>query len=257
MSSKGGLISIDNVVRQAIADKGYNTLHLYARYLHFALGMFRKLNIDNSEEIKTVSIPVTSKKTVPYPDDYITYSKVGIKLGDRIMCFIKDNTLTTHHDDAFTANPEFFNVANAKFGTFYFYNYNSDRAVGEIDSSAHTLEVNGYAHNGLGYFKPDDKCREFQLSSEVRAKEVILEYISDGIDLDSETFVNAMAVDVIKEYIHYQDARYRKGVSISERRDDERKWLDQLAAFNMRLSDLSFQGILDVSRRSQGNHPKM
>jgi hypothetical protein len=219
--------------------------------------MFRKVNLDYGEDIKTVKLPVSATNTVKFPSDYIAYNKIGVKLGDRILCFVKDNTITTHKDDAYTKNPEFFPVANEKFGTYYFYNYDDSRSVDRVGSGNYFLELNGYAHNGVGYFKENTQCQEFQLSSEVRAKDVILEYIYNKYDPDSETLVPTLAADVVKEYIHYQYSRFNDSKNLSQTRDDERKWLDELAKYNMRLSDLSFQGILDVSRRGQHRAPKM
>jgi len=257
MTSKQGFISIDNIVRQALADKGYNTLHPYPRYLLYAINMFKKLNIDYLEDIKTVRLPVTARKTVAYPDDYIAYSKIGIKIGDRILTFNKDNTITNERTDAYTANGNFFQDAQQKFGGvggyYYFYNFN-DNSNG---SFGETFEVFGYAHNSVGYFKDDDRCREFVLSSEVGATEVILEYIYNVVCPDSETLVPVMAEDTIKEYIHFQETRFKKGSSLGERAADEKEWLDELSTLNMRLSDLSYQGINDAIRRQETLAPKL
>lgn len=257
MSNSAALVTIDTIVRRALADKGENTLYLYPRYLHYALTMFRKINKDYSENIKTVSLPVSATNTVQFPSDYIAYNKMGIKLGDRLMCFQKDNTITVHKDDAYTKNSKFFPEANNQFGTYYFYNYDNTRDVDSTNAGNYFLEVNGYAHNGVGYFKENAMCSEFQLSSEVVAKNVILEYIYNEYDPNSETLVPALAEDVLKEFIHYQYARFSKSISISKVREEEREYLDELATYNMRLSDVSFQGILDVSRRSQTRAPKM
>lgn len=257
MSKSATLVTIDTIVRRALADIGDNTLYLYPRFLHYALGMFRKINKDYSENIKTVKLPVSATNTVQFPSDYIAYNKIGIKLGDRIMCFAKDNTLTVHKEDAYTKNNRFFPEANNKFGTYYFYNYDNTRDIDNISSGNNFLEINGYAHNGVGYFKENAKCHEFQLSSEVVAKDVILEYIYNEFDPNSETLVPALAEDVVKEFIHYQYARFSKTTPISKVREEEREYLDELANYNMRLSDISFQGILDASRRGQHRAPKM
>lgn len=256
MSSNQGFITIDNIVRQALADKGYNTLHLYPRYLHFAIGMLKKLNLDVLEDIKTVRVPVTTRNTVPYPSDYIVYSKIGIKIGDRLACFVRDNTLTKDRDDLYTKNSPFYTDAVNKFGGdggyYYFYNL-----VNNQGNSLGNLQTYGYAHNGIGYFKEDDSCREFILSSEVNVNEVVLEYIYNVVNPDSETLVPMMAEDTIKEYIHFQDSRFRKGVSLSQRQMDEKEWLDELGNLNLRLSDLSYQGIIDVTRRQATQAPKL
>lgn len=250
--SKGGVISIDTVVREAIADKGYSTLHLYPRYLHFALRMLRKLDIDFSEEIKTKRIRVTKRKTVPYPDDYIIWSKIGVKIGDRLWVMVRDNTITYDKLDKYTPNSSFIPEAQKVIGrTYRFYNYvNDEQGIrGYIDQR-------GYGYNGVGYFQPVDSCKEFQLSSEVKHKEVILEYVSSSFDPDSETFVPITAQDLIRNYIHYQDARFNNTTGMGKTSKEEQEYLDELSQYQMRLSDLSFQGILDVSRRSASLAPR-
>jgi hypothetical protein len=256
MSNKQGFVTIDNIVRQALADRGENTTRYYARYLHYALGMMKKLNLDVLEDIKTVRIPVTARGTVPFPDDYITYSKIGIKVGDRLYCFNRDNTITKERDDAYSKNGNFYNDAQSKFGGggayHYFYNYNDNSG-----QYADSIEVYGHAHNNVGYFKEDPECREFILSSEVGATSVVLEYVANVVNPDSETLVPVMAEDTVKEYIHFQHARFSKTVGVGERQLEEKEWLDELSNLNMRLSDLSYQGLLDVMRRQSTLAPKI
>ena len=103
------MIKIDSIVKEALADKGYDTFHLYGRYLMWAIRCLRELNIDHTEDIKTVKLPVSAIKTVAYPDDFITYNKLGVKIGDRLHAFVRDNTITTHHTDRYTANAPFYN----------------------------------------------------------------------------------------------------------------------------------------------------
>jgi hypothetical protein len=256
MSSNQGFITIDNIVRKALADKGENTTRYYPRYLHYALTMMRKLNLDVLEDIKTVRIPVTARNTVPYPEDFITYSKIGIKVGDRMLCFNRDNTLTKERDDNYTKNGKFYDVAQDVYGGgsgyYHFYNY-----VDNSGTYSDTFETYGYAHNSVGYFKEDPECREFILSSEVSVDSVVLEYIANVVHPDSETLVPVMAEDTIKEYIHFQHARFSKSVGVGERQLEEKEYLEELANLNMRLSDLSYQGIIDTMRRQQTLAPKL
>ena len=244
------MVKIDTIVREALADKGYNFLHLYPRYLYFAIRMLRNLNIDSPEELKSVRIRVTARRTVPYPDDYIAYSKLGIKVGDRIWAFVRDNTITGDHKDKYTANEPFFPTAEAQLSTVDFFNFTNN------DGTRSLFEVKGYAHNGIGYFNEIPECKEFQLSADVKAKTVLLEYIADSFNPDTETFVPVLAQDVVREYIHYQDMRFRKGESMTEKTNAEREFLERLSDYDMRLSNLSYDGIMDLSRRQATLAPK-
>jgi len=231
------MIKIDSIVKEALADKGYDTFHLYGRYLMWAIRCLRELNIDHTEDIKTVA----------YPEDYITYNKIGVKIGDRLHAFVRDNTITTHHTDRYTANKAFYNEALTQLQSLRFNNY-YERSSGTSSGFYNYVDFEGYAHNGVGYFKPNDKCKEFQLSSDINVREVLLEYVYDNYNPDTETFVTPQLREVIRQYIHFQDAEFRDGSPLAMKRDKELDFLNALSDYDKRISDISYQGILDSLR---------
>lgn len=244
------MVKLDDIVREALADKNYSTLQHYPRYLMYALRAHRKINIDYSEEIKTIELPVSKRGTVKYPDDYIAYNKVAIKIGDRLWCLTRDNTITSHTPSKYEGNEPFYKEARDKIQPYRFYNYYSSSYNGG-DGSGYLdyVDLRGYGYNQRGYFTTVDSCKEFQLSTEISAKKIILEYIAMNFSPDTETLVPIMAQDVYKEYIHWQDARFKSNVSISKVREEEREYFAELGNYNMRLSDLSYEGIMDVLAR--------
>ena len=58
-----------------------------------------------------------------------------------------------------------------------------------------------------------------------------------------------MAQDLFREYINWQVSRFGKNIPISKVREDEREFFAELGTYNMRLSDLSYEGLLDAKRR--------
>ena len=241
-----GMIKIDTIVREALADKGYDTPHLYAKYLMWALRCLREMNIDHTEDVKTVQLPISAIKTVAYPEDYITYNKIGTKFGDRFIAFVRDGTITNHHVDRYSPNPTFYDEAQ----TLSFYNFNNvnPNLTGERASFYGTYDRYGYAHNGFGYFKPNDECKEFQLSSEITSKSILLEYVYNNFNPDTETFVTIMMQEVIRQYVHYQEATFKQGGSIGAKREAEMDFLYALSDYDKRISDISYQGILNSIR---------
>lgn len=243
-----GFVKIDTIVREALKDKGYSTLHHYPAYLMYALRMLRKLDIDHSETIKTKELPVSAKKTVAYPEDYITYNKIGMKVGDRIWCFHRDTSITSHTPSKYEANPAFHERANA-ISSFRFYNYYPYASGSETSSYFDYIDVRGYAYNGIGYFTTVDNCREFQLSSEIVTDTIILEYIASSYNPDTETFVPIIAQDVFREYIHWQSSRFSSNTSLSEVMANDREFWSELGNYKMRLSDLSYESLQGALRR--------
>lgn len=245
-----GMIKLDTIVREALADKGYTSLHMYPKYLMYALRMLRKINIDYSEDIKTVKLPISKRKTVSYPEDYIAYNKVAVKVGDRLWCMTRDNTITSHTESKYDANTPFYKEARSETDSIRFHNYYPYSGSGYGSSYYDYIDYRGYAYNGVGYFTPVDKCREFQISSEVTAKEIILEYIATNFNPDSETYVPIIAQDLFREYIHWQSAYHKPNTQISKIKMAEEEFWREKGNYKMRLSDLSYDGLLDAMRRN-------
>ena len=251
------MVKIDTIVREALADRGYNTLHLYPRYLLFAIRILRKINLDHSEDIKTVRLPVSVTKTVKYPEDYIIYNKIGMKLGDRMWNFVRDKTLTTHHVDKYTTNANFYTEAVNTVTSLRFFNFFPNfQGTRGTDQGNGFVDIFGYGHNGVGYFTTNDACREFQLSSEIDTSHIYLEYTFNNFNPDTETFVPIIVQDVIREYLHYQDAKHRPGTPLGVRRENLDDFLYELSDYDKRLSDLSYQGIINSGRIHTNLAPK-
>jgi hypothetical protein len=161
----------------------------------------------NTTAIKTISIPVSSLGTVPIPDDYINYTKVGINYSGRLW------TLTVNRDmlppsrkvECGMTVEEAQNISSANQieDAWAFLPHYSNS--GSYVSKKFGL---GGGWNSQGYFKEDLTNRRFLLDTP--AGEIVLEYISDEVGLDA--IVPQYAVEGIKSWIDYKMAMYDKSI---------------------------------------------
>ena len=77
------LYTLDNVVRSALADRGY-TMHWYLQFLQYGVDALRMLNFDVLQNVKSVRLPVNSYKAVTLPCDFVDYIRVGNEVGQYI-----------------------------------------------------------------------------------------------------------------------------------------------------------------------------
>lgn len=237
--------SIDSVVRSYIADQGKNTLHGYIRYMKWAMDGLKKWHLSGAYEDKTVLLKMDRKKSVTFPSDMVVWTKVGVKLGDRVAAFVNDKTIAKHHDNGDPNNrynpyeqwPEL-------DYSYQFLNYYNDQGI--------HLNVVGFGsgHNGVGYFTPNYRAKEFQFSSEVKGSNVYVEYKSSGFNPTSETLVSEVVDKLIRDYIRYQEGRFKFGDNSSETEARRITYLREQDEVLAQLSDISYEGILDVIRRT-------
>lgn len=223
-----GYQKIDTIIRSYLADRGHNTLHRYIQFLKWGLEAVKKWQIDGAQEIKTVALKMDSKKAAKFPNDYMGYTKLGIKKGDRLLAFVRDDSLMTNND---TGIP------------LYEYTF-VNHAKGE-------LKGYGSGSNGSSYFTVNENRREFQFTSDLKDCPIYLEYISNGFNPNTETLVNTIAAENIRDYIHYCVARFnpRLGDAAAETRERKNTYLESVDGAKAALSNLSLEGIMEATTK--------
>ena len=239
--------TLDSVVRSYIADTGRTTLHGYMRYMKWAMDGLKKWHTQNSYEDKVVLLPMDKKKAVAYPEDMVTWNYLGVKVGDRIAQFNRDKTISLHHSQSgnHKAVNTQYNPANqwpelaSNFVNFYY-----EDAVNTVGFGA--------GSNGVGYFNDNNECKEFQFSSEVTSTDVILSYKSNGFNPTAETEVNEIAEGLLRDYIHWQAARFDKryGDNSGETQMRKKEYGERYKEVRGQLMYITYEGILDILRRT-------
>jgi hypothetical protein len=91
-------VSLDTVVNMYL-DRSEQSIHKYYKCWQLAFSGMEELGLDFFYQIKSVKLPVLQNLTVPLPDDYLNYSKVGVlnSQGEIIPMGYNSN-LTTYAD---------------------------------------------------------------------------------------------------------------------------------------------------------------
>lgn len=240
-----GYVTIDSVVRSVIADEG-KTLHYYLDYLHQALQGEEEWRRDYGMEVVTKKLLVNADLTVDFPKDLLSWSKIGVLVGDRIVAFVNDNTLISDPECLEHPRQPFNEVYDNVKGDYYDF----------LNFSGGQLTAPSYGMKLPGYFVADERKRRFVLSDEVKAKEVYLEYVPEGCDASTQTYVAKVAVNLLKNYIKWKYAKNRIGPESSRARAWEREYLNEKDTVIGRLNPISYNDILEISRRHYTTTPR-
>lgn len=235
-----GYITLDSIVRSAIASKGHSTLHLYVPFLHWSFeGIKKYQETGNFLEVKSTKEALDENNAIPIPKDMLMWNKVGIVIGGKVQTFVNKDSLSLQPSDHNNSDQ------NTPVG-LYAYNY------GRYNDLLYTTNIyvsteSGVVAVGLGNtnsFKVNWRSGVIQLDRTLgQDAEIYLEYVANAHDPSTQTMINELAKEFIEEYIFYREARFKFGSSHRETKSAERDWLnaeDDLAAST---SDLTAAGL--------------
>lgn len=163
-------ITIDDIVNNValtIGDDSYLTGSLNYQLRLLALQGLKELSFDMLQEVKSVELAVGSTGTITLPNDYIKYVKIGI-LGsdDKVHYLGKQDNLNLVSGATSTDSNDIDD------DPAYFYGIGGRYGVG-----------GGTNHNG--YYRVNKEDNTISFSSDAIGKNIILEYISNGVTLSN------------------------------------------------------------------------
>lgn len=87
-------VSIQDVVKDFLSEKGDYTDVDFLRYLKIAMRGFANLNIHTVKTFKTVTLYPNKLMQAPLPDDYVNWSRIGIMRGGEIIALDVNENLS-------------------------------------------------------------------------------------------------------------------------------------------------------------------
>lgn len=224
--------------------------------LSWALWGLRELKLDSFNDVKTVLLPVTDRKTVTLPPGFVDWAKVGVQRGQYVVTLAVNDDLNTlprtTSSEVVTGLlsqnlPNGLNFANYSGGVFSNYGGSSFPSLTDGLPSKGHFKV----HN-------TGTCMELLIDYDFAFDKVYLEYITDGFDPCGETILHPYYIDYILKYI---EAKYEENNNPNRTESSiYRKWEDVHWAekkARSRKNDLDPRTLLTISRAQTRLTPKM
>ncbi len=252
---------IDDIVKGVGTDLGEGE-ERYEQYLHWALEAHKDWHLDQAKEIKTIEIDLTQWKSAVLPDDFVDWTKVGIRCGNTILTFTHDENMPFAKDSDGDNIPDLdkdcpkFDVTDysvvessgAGLNSFAYYYYNLLNDKGQDYGKLYGLTA---TDNYQGYFRLNKERQELQFRSRVvNLKSIYLEYISNGYNPCGESYVHPYAGKLISLYIHWMRKKHNKLSARWEILDAKTEYWDEFSRVQWRMFDLSTEDILESWRDS-------
>jgi hypothetical protein len=192
MADSNGTIELKKVVEKALFEFEFRKEE-YKRLFEIAIDGLRNFNMLHFNSVNIVKIPMTRYGTIDFPSDYIGFVAIGIPKDGKIWTFTHDGSLikTKSIINGLVDNDE--------------EDGEGVEITGEIiDGYNATGGVNDY------YYTIDEKNRRIIINGEW--KEVVLYYLSSGLNLDGTTYVPAFAINALVAYIAYKGVMNKMNV---------------------------------------------
>jgi hypothetical protein len=245
-------IGLKKIVAELIDSKDSGS-HEFRRLYNIGVRGIREFNTDITGTFVTKLLDVKANKTVELPDDYISYSKVGIiNEKNEIVTLRFNNQLSDYNfsnelkNERFEGVPRVTSITNPSVpisSPFVFYNF-------FISNQSYNLFGIGGAGQNIGEYKIDEDCGVIILGATFQYEKVLLEYLSDGMDCDADDYmVDSRASEALLAYIRWKSAldmpkKFGQGMI----RDYKAEYKSERLKAKMRINKIVVSEFEDIHR---------
>ncbi len=202
-------------------------------------------------------LPVNQNgNTVDFPNDYQDYTTVSAWVDGYIRPLVEtdDLQLIPNYDSEFNIQPysqgiasdpgtgNQYNFPNGIGGYWWGVNWNS---FGE-----NTGRMFGGVGGMYDTFRIDKSKNQIKINEALCINNIVLEYISDGMDADSATHIDSYAQMAIEQFAMYQFKEHNRTYSAGEAENERQKYIQEVQILRARLSDITVDRL---KRIAQGN----
>ena len=234
----------------------------------------QEFSYDTLKSINKLEITVPHNLSIPMPQDYVNYVNLywidnsGVKhiimpgngLTTRPTDVFLDDNKGIPIQDNFDTNIETTSITNDRWDNNFLKNANNQDLLNDTILGweyYYGYPEFGYGQlfgldpqfaNANGYFNIDERYNKFSFSANLVDRIVVLEYISDGLAVDSDTRVPKMAEEALYAHIAHAiiASRINQPEYIVQRLKRERS--AKLRNAKIRLSNIKLNEIVQVMR---------
>lgn len=251
--------SLDSIVTNLLLKRRY-PMHYYIDFIVPAKDALRELAFDMPIlPIRYCVLPVNQNgNTVDLPNDFQDQINVSGWVDGYVRPLVEDDALNLipNYDSNFEIQPYSNGVAVDN------PNGQTQAPLFGWPSSNYWWMTNwnvfgenlGRQFGGVGgmydTYRMNKAERQIKINEQLCVTNIVLEYISDGMDADSATHINAYAQFAIESFIMWQFKEHNRTYSAGEAENEHQNFIFEALKLRARLSDLTIDRL---KRVAQGN----
>ena len=245
---------IDNMLLEADDDDSYIKNVKRSRIINYAKQAIREVTRQASNDTLAIEVTVPTSLSWTLPQDYVNYIRISIVVTDLVTGSLRLFPLDINRN------------INTAIG--YLQDDNADLLFDDLGQILTADSSNGYARpykryafsdsyqptldtsklSKFGEFTIDEKRGKILFSSDLSEKEVVIEYISDGLQAElneEEIKVHKYLRLTVEEWIYYSCIERKRNVPANEKNRSLNSYLSKLHKAKLAMADFN---LLQISR---------
>ncbi len=249
---------LDKIVRSALLDIGENESR-YEQFLHWGLDAVRDLHSGHIQVVKTKELQVSPYKVADIPKDCMEVLNVGIKHGDRLLIFRRDDALWFRKAKDTNIPTTSVITPLSSLAVTPSFNYYLSSFINNYGESIGRMFGWQVDKEHIGYFRINYACTEIQFNQAtlMNGDKVYLEYISDGYEPDAQTLVPKVASMAVRTYIHWMRLQHNDKVFPVAKRQAKLLFEEQINMLNWKMNPITLEDIREVLQERFHMTPKL
>jgi len=240
-------VKLDEVVKSLLIQQGEYTEHKYMQYLELALRGLKELSFDVLMEVKVATLPVNTNLTVDLPCDYVNYTRIGVcKPDGRIYTLGVDEQICLSRDIDYCGEEE---ANTGRLGGTWIGKYRNGESVGGVYGL-------GGGQNANGYYRIDRENNQIALSSDVQHTEIVLEYISDGSNVNGDNVINTLSEEALRAYMYWKSIQRKRNSTGQDREMARRDWYNEKRLARARVINFTPDQARRITRKGFKQSPR-
>lgn len=220
-----GTTTVNYVVMSVLNRLRDYSMRHYSFLEQLCIEGYTDLNLWHLENIEVVYLRMSEAKTVDLPTDFVDWTKIGIPIAGKLR-------VLTRHDKI-----------------LYPRKFEDGEDVGNTDDTGATQDAvyfishfrNGQFVGGLyglpggidqAFYRLDREKRTIIFSGSIPRAEIVLEYISSGVNLSGSTVIPREAVPALRQFLLWQLVENDPKVSASEKERKKDQYEEQVHALD-------------------------
>lgn len=224
-------------------------IHFYADFLIYSQRCLEELHFDTLGNVRTVKLEINETGAVTLPEDFLDLCKIGVVNGQFVKPLVSRNgmnRLNNFDTDGTTKIPY---PETSLFNSFY-------SGISYNDNNEFTGRMYGLKADRTDSYKLIIERNEIQLDQRIAASGVVMEYISDGSEIDNATQVNPYAKSTIEAFDNWQYKENNRSYSEYERTRAQRQFDHQRRILRARLNSLTLSDIKAIIYQNTSGAPR-
>ena len=239
--------TLDEIIKSLSIQLDLAGEHAYLRFFELARVGLRELSFDTTKHVKTSLFTIDkTTNTVTLPSDYVKYVRIGAYNQDGTINYLAkaDNLYIGSATPADSTVDETLDDNPA----IWYDGYGVGKRYGK-----------GGGQNAHGYYRVNEKANTINFASSINVDEIVLEYITDGldnIDSTSNVQIHSFAADALRAYIYWAHIKYKRDFSATDKEMAKKDFYNQKRLARARVQSMTKDEVLVQSRKHLRQSPK-